>query len=371
MSLADTLRSLRPHFVEWVKRHTTADALKDGAKTAAWVFPLTILTWVYAEQQQRVSVDSQTVSINVRTSDPSRIVNLLDAHADEPVISMEGPKAGIDSVKDLLSRPERLINIDVDPKLSTGQEHDVGLSDTIENSPIFTQRGIKVTKVMPDRVRVKLDELESRDLEVVAAPNANLDGAPTFDPKTIKVRAPHSVWVQTAGTSDPNALKAIAEFPTTGDRSRPGQHSNEQLTVRLPVQGENVTPSVSPTVQATYQIKQSSVRLEIKTLILHTAFVGTTANDLVVDLSKSNVDIWISGPPEKCRKVVDAADQNQTVPYAMVTLDADDVLDVRNGTKDSKTMTKTLTYDLGDPDVVVDAPDLTKTIDVTIRKRPS
>ena len=80
------------------------------------------------------------------------------------------------------------------------------------------------------------------------------------------------------------------------------------------------------------------------------------------------MSITIVGPPEKCAKVVQRAASNEPVPYAMVQIDAVDVLDVRNGTVTTKPLTKTLTYDLGDPDVIVKDP--TKSIDVVIHKRP-
>src|SRR5690242_1264927 len=46
------------------------ESLFNFAKTMAWVVPLTILIWVYAEREQRDTDPGVTFPIDVRSSDP-------------------------------------------------------------------------------------------------------------------------------------------------------------------------------------------------------------------------------------------------------------------------------------------------------------
>jgi hypothetical protein len=368
MPFAETFSNLWSNFIGWVKRHTTSEALMDGLRTGAWVVPLTILIWIYAEEQQHTTEDNQTVLLNVRTSDPESIVNLIGQNADVAMISMEGPKASIDAAKELLNRPERMINIDVDPKLPPGQIHDIAIASAIEDAALFTQRGIKVTQVKPDRISVKLDEMEQHDIEIVPPADANLDGPATFQPKTITLRAPSEMWKEARTHLNTPELKAICKIPAMGDLARPGPH-DAKLEVDLPLKGENVSPSTNPTCVASYSIKQTSIKDKIPSLMIKTLSPGSLANDLVIELQDSVLtDCAIVGPPEKVRKVISNSQTNTApIPYAILSIDATDVDDIRRGAGGQKTLNRKLTYDLGDPDVLPADP--SRTVDVIIRKR--
>src|SRR3954470_9055832 len=99
MEFRETLSWFGSSLRRWVRTHTTAEALSDGLKTATWVVPLTILIWVYSEQEQRSEEKSQPVLINVRTTESDRVVTVIGRGADVPTITMTGPKSALESVK--------------------------------------------------------------------------------------------------------------------------------------------------------------------------------------------------------------------------------------------------------------------------------
>src|SRR5829696_7080740 len=160
MRIRETLSWVIPSLRRWVRTHTTADALSDGLKTATWVVPLTVLIWVYSEQEQRAQEKSQPVLINVRTTESNRVVTVIGRNADVPTITMTGPKSALESVKQELNKPgdNRLINVDVPPGLEPGVR-DINIAPSIERASIFTKNGIDVSNVQPHTIKVKIDTL--------------------------------------------------------------------------------------------------------------------------------------------------------------------------------------------------------------------
>ena len=273
----------------------------------------------------------------LRSSDPDRIVSFVNPSDQIPMIRMDGPKISIDAVKDELNRTgeNKLINIDVDPKLQPGIR-EVPIASTIERSSIFAKKSIDVSNVRPDTILVKIDLVETRDLEIVPSPDANLDGPATFEPKTIKIRAPHDALVD-ADTKTNNKLQAIAQFPTTGDLAKPGPHSDVKLNVDIPILGQNVTTVGPRTVVASYAVKASSIKMDIPSLLIHTEFVGNSSNNLVVDFPTSKVltNVTIIGPKAKCEKVIQNSESNNPpVPYATVSIEPEDQPQRHSGLQD-------------------------------------
>src|SRR5881392_2688309 len=85
--IGDTSTNLR----RWFTRTFTLENLFVTLKTLAWVTPLTILIWVYAEREQ-VTSRPVTIPIAVKSVDPNRIVRLRSG--DESVSAqISGPNA--------------------------------------------------------------------------------------------------------------------------------------------------------------------------------------------------------------------------------------------------------------------------------------
>src|SRR4051794_4973330 len=62
-------------------------------KNLIWVVPLTLLIWVYAEREQTVTLSTEPISIDVRTNDHNRIVNLRLPHDKNIIVELSGPRA--------------------------------------------------------------------------------------------------------------------------------------------------------------------------------------------------------------------------------------------------------------------------------------
>src|SRR3982751_5576817 len=89
--------------VERLFRYLPArDSILGFLKTLVWVAPLTLLIWVYAEREQNVTQSGIIVPIDVRTSDPNRIVTLRGPADKNVVLELFGPRAKVDHIRDFL-----------------------------------------------------------------------------------------------------------------------------------------------------------------------------------------------------------------------------------------------------------------------------
>src|SRR5262249_40168890 len=60
-------------------------------KTLAWVAPLTILIWVYAEREQVTTDQPVTIPVAMKDANPNRVVRLLNAD-NNITAALTGPR---------------------------------------------------------------------------------------------------------------------------------------------------------------------------------------------------------------------------------------------------------------------------------------
>src|SRR5918993_1772552 len=83
---------------EWTRFHTslTRENLIAHAKTLAWVAPLTLLIWIYAEREQVANYKDEPVPFELVNSDDSRYVSLK--HDENLILELTGPRARVGDV---------------------------------------------------------------------------------------------------------------------------------------------------------------------------------------------------------------------------------------------------------------------------------
>src|SRR5215213_10121517 len=98
----------------------TRENLVNFARTMAWVVPLTILIWIYAEREQVATAPGRVIPIDVKTSAPNRIVKLISPADKNIVADLAGPRAQLDDVLGIISRPgdNDRIRLEIDPGLA-------------------------------------------------------------------------------------------------------------------------------------------------------------------------------------------------------------------------------------------------------------
>jgi hypothetical protein len=324
----------------WFRRHLTATALFDGMKTAIWVVPLTVLIWVYAEQEQSKDEGGQQVQFEVHSADPDRIVTLLRPSDDMALIEIHGSKASVENVKRLLQKPEPLVHIRIPANVQTGMSNYV-IANEIANSPIFKSNGVVVSSVSPSSVQINVEKFKEITIDVKAPPGAPIVGDPVFTPSSIKLRAPSGAIDK--ASSDAKPLFAYARIPTSGDLAKPGQHDNVILALDLPVQGENVTATPQQ-VTASFNIKQNDAREKLDSLSVRRSYPGEMDAEWSVDAPTTVANVNIRGPKDQIDHILERIRTGNNPPYATLRIDSSDK---------GKEGTKLLEFNMGEPDVMV------------------
>src|SRR5258706_9196582 len=80
------------------KRVPFGQKVVDVLKTFAWVAPLTVLIWIYAEREQSVPYSGVSFPIELRTTDSNRLVTLRDPSDHNVVATLLGPRTAVERV---------------------------------------------------------------------------------------------------------------------------------------------------------------------------------------------------------------------------------------------------------------------------------
>src|SRR5256885_10954011 len=112
---------------EWrrVRANMTREQLVSNLKTLAWVVPLTLLIWIYAEREQVATTKDVAIPFDLVSVDPNGSVGLNRAQDKNLVLELQGPQARLQAVLAKLRGgllPQGL-KIEVPPNLEKNREH--------------------------------------------------------------------------------------------------------------------------------------------------------------------------------------------------------------------------------------------------------
>src|SRR5580765_6069993 len=71
----------------------TRENIVSNLKTLAWVVPLTLLIWIWAEREQVQPAKDVAVPFELTSGDPNRVVSLKGAQDSNLVLELAGPQA--------------------------------------------------------------------------------------------------------------------------------------------------------------------------------------------------------------------------------------------------------------------------------------
>ncbi len=176
----------------WLRRTFAAASLVSGLKSLAWVAPLSVLIWIYAEREQIADRVPIAFTVQVKSLDPSRVARIIDPADAKLRGDFSGPQGGMEQVRGKLEA-----GIPVTVELSDGEltpgSHPI-LSTRVNQDPMLVKNGISVSAPIPNEINIFVDKLEETTLDVQPPPDAkNIVGSPTFEPRKVKVVAPHTV----------------------------------------------------------------------------------------------------------------------------------------------------------------------------------
>ena len=303
----DVLRGIRRNFRSSMRNAMTREQMVSSAKSLAWIAPLTILIWVYAEREQIRPSELQAIRFTVRTNDPTMVVTVLNPTEPTITAQLRGPQQAIEQViRELQPGGGSEGAVLIAPSV-TG-EQDIP-TRTIRDAALFRDAGIEVYEESPPTLKIRVDKLVDVDVEVQPPQGMgeNFTAPPQFEPRTVKINGPESVL---KSLSENDALTVVAELQRFTSIRTPGRQVLQDVPLSLPeaLRGQPNVKVLPNTVVATVDVKNAERETQIEA-----------------------IPIWPLYPPEMPGKFEAKLDAN-FVYNVFVVGPADQIERIRNGT---------------------------------------
>lgn len=301
----------------WFVRTFTIENVFSTFKTLAWVVPLTILIWVYAEREQTWREPDVTIPIGVRSADPSRIVRL---QRDSSVrATLIGPRAQVEKVISLLSRQADtpLVQVEADRRLEPGRVWSVEIKRALADHPLFKSMGVSVPDCQPSQLPIFVDELFETPVEVTVPPTLTNLASAAFEPRTVQVRGPASIL-----KDQTRSLRVTAKLAEREELRVPGAHEIAAVPLECSIDDPSVT--VQPaTVKATIDVNQADVPLTIPSMTVMVTMPGSMLQEYRVEYDNILTNVKVFGSPDKIKMLGDP--KFEPKPKARLEITSEDV----------------------------------------------
>jgi hypothetical protein len=320
--------SWRDHFARerrWLAETFSREKMIDMFKQLAWVVPLTLLIWIYAEREQIATLPNETIPFQLVSPDANKTVELAPRQDSNLLLELQGPRARLQNVLQRLRGGALLqgLRLEIDRNLSSGT-HTLSTASLVANNSIFTQNGITVTRTQPERLQVIVDDVVEREARVTAPPGiTTLDAATRFDPPNVKVRGP-ATMLDRAKTEAGGTLSVFVRIPDEMLRT-PGEKDARKLPIELPqalAQDDRVALSRQE-VDATLVVRASDVDFEMNAMPVSLDQPKPMADKYSVEYQTSLPSVKLIGPKDKIDPLRDPAFQPR--PYAQLRVTTADV----------------------------------------------
>jgi hypothetical protein len=320
--------SWRDHFASerrWFADTFSGEKMIEMLKQLAWVVPLTLLIWVYAEREQVTKEGNETIPFELVSSDPNRLVTLKPPQDSNVVVELEGPRARVQDVLHRLRGGEfpQGLRIEVDRALEANRDHQVPTIALIANHDLFRRNGITITRTQPDTINVTVDAIIDREARVVPAPGTpNLLEGTKFDPPTVKVRGPFNVLQPATEGGSAAPLVAYAHIPPEL-LTTPGTRDADDLMLSLPppLNRDTRVTLIPAKVNAALEVRASDAEWDMPAMTISLDVPKTVADKYTVRYNTSLANVKLIGPKD----VIDAIQtEGGPKPYAQLKVTIDD-----------------------------------------------
>ncbi|MDX2117348.1 MAG: hypothetical protein SFY96_04105 [Planctomycetota bacterium] len=221
---------------------------------------ITALVWIFAESETLRTSDVRLELQLIADATGQRIARPQDEAGWSSGVTLElsGAAGRMDNIQALALRPVRLAPGQAGIPAEPG-EYTIDLRQTLAAIPDLTGRGISITRCEPASIRIRVDEIVSREFKIVVAANAELEGPPEVRPAAAVMTMPRHVAdaipagatltaridADTLARLVPGRREVISNVRLELSDARPGTHPDAAAT-RL----EPATAQVALTLRA-------------------------------------------------------------------------------------------------------------------------
>ncbi|MEL7238799.1 MAG: hypothetical protein AAGK78_08040 [Planctomycetota bacterium] len=196
-------------------RRSVRGQLIEVGKTMLWVVPLTLLIWVWAQDQQidertagnvRLQLVHRDAGMSVRVLEPSRAI---EGQADTLTTSLtlRGPRVGLNRLlRDLRDGEMRMREVPI--ATQRGDRVPVDLQAAIGTAPILAEMlqsaGVSIVEVSPATAVLSVEGMASQRTGLTLSPRIlqQLSAEPVFEPSGVVFNGPRSAIEQLGLESD-------------------------------------------------------------------------------------------------------------------------------------------------------------------------
>jgi hypothetical protein len=228
-----------------VKQTSFGRRLLNVLRNLAWVVPLTLLVWLFAEREQ-IPRDPERMSVPlVLTSErPDHVVSLPNPSDRTVSFDVRGTSYMMSEARNALGK--RGLELVVPSDAVPGKSISVPVIDILSNDRAFRERGLSMSNCSnfsPSTVTVSVDELvRGREFRPKAPPGLEgvLEGDVIFEPPTVKLSGPRSEL------DNAERVQPIAEITPQMLPKGSGLQDIQPVPLRLAVPNDHIT--ISPSV---------------------------------------------------------------------------------------------------------------------------
>ena len=237
-------RSVRRSLRSWARTRFTRDQVWSTVKSLAWITPLTILIWVYAEREQVRPPVKQAIPFQIRTSDARQVVTVLRPDGEQTILAeLQGPQQAIESVvRNLVPSDSSAGPVILLPSTLLGQREIP--TSLIRESEFFQNSGVQISNESPLTLLVRVDKLVDVELEV--RPPEGMDNfitPPKFEPRYVKVTLPQAIKDEATVN---NPLTAVAELSRFDAIRTPGAKTLVDVPVSIAGMRDRLNIAIDP-----------------------------------------------------------------------------------------------------------------------------
>jgi hypothetical protein len=283
----------------------TRETIVSNLKTLAWVIPLTLLIWIWAEREQVATSKDEPVPFELVNNSPDRVVMLRFPADKNLVLELQGPQGRLQEVLNKLSganKPQAL-RIEVPANaLELNRETSLDALMLVRQQRIFADNGITVLGCQPPRLLVVVDPVVEHNARIMVPPEIrNVDA--TFDPPTVKVRGPLSELTRVERNSPGGMLAVYADLHEV-QNNKPGTYQLSDVPLRRPadLDPDRVSIVSLPHIRANVTVREAD-----KQLLIRSMPISVDSPDGLLDKYKVVWEhpsapvlqnITVTGPPE-------------------------------------------------------------------------
>ena len=295
-------RAVRSRLRSWTRGTFSRDSLLSSLRSLAWVVPLTVLIWVYAEREQVATQQNFGFTVDVRSTDPTQIVSLRSPGGGVMHADLRGPQGGIDEVRKWLESGP--VDLDIDHNFEPG-DHPIS-ADVLNNQPRLKQLGVNMSNFMPTELLVHVDALVERDgIKISASPEdlKKLAAPPVFTPDHVRITVPRSVYLDARARGQ--ELTVYADFRQFKEMGEEGKHTLSSVPLVFSVKADAADAKISPaTVSAQIEVRRSDAEWTLNGVAVYAACPQIDKADKLKPSYSTVINgITVVGPPDAIERL--------------------------------------------------------------------